>query len=345
MSLDEVLLRPVVAIPAKNEAERLPKLLAALASQTWLTMTDCPLDVVVVLNNCDDHSADVMTASARRHAALCLDVLDVQLPPDRAHVGSARRLAMERARDIGGPRGILFSTDADAVPAADWIEASLRAIHAGADLVGGQIIGDKSEEAILGPGFVRRASRHLQYAKLVDRLSSLIDPIHHDPWPRHSDHTGASLAIRGDTYTTIGGMPALPFREDIGLVSKAIAAGYRLRHSLDVRVGVSARLDGRARGGMADALKAWVAAESLGLPHLVEDPESVHLRLIHRRRKRVAHRTRDPRSRLFSMPSIDLSPDFGSTGVPSPFRKIEIDTAIECMRQIVQGAKDPIHVS
>jgi hypothetical protein len=50
---------------------------------------------------------------------------------------------------------------------------------------------------------------------------------------------------------------------------------------------VSARLDGRARGGMADCLKAWLAAEAAGQPQLVEDAATVLARLTRRHRKRA----------------------------------------------------------
>ena len=165
-------------------------------------------------------------------------------------------------------------TDADAIPRQDWVEANLCAIASGADVVGGHIVGNKQEEASLGPGFVRRAARHLYYAKLVDRLTSLVDPLPHDPWPRHSDHTGASLAVRSEVYAAVGGMSVLPFREDVAFVERVCRAGYRLRHPLDVQVTVSARLDGRAAGGMSDCLKTWLAAEEGGVPHLVEIQEN-----------------------------------------------------------------------
>jgi Glycosyl transferase family 2 len=277
--------RPVIAVPAKNEAERLPTLLRTLALQTWLSSSDRPLDVVVVLNNCSDRSAEVVRVAASLHPGLLVNIVEVDFPGLSAHVGSARRLAMQRAQDICGPRAVLFSTDADATPAKDWVEASLRAIHAGADIVGGHIVGDKIEEKLLGPGFNRRAARHLQYAKLVDRFKSLIHPVAHDPWPRHSDHTGASIAVRAGVYRAVGGMPALPFREDVAFIANAVAAGYRLRHAPDVQVGVSARLDGRASGGMADCLKAWLAAEAAGLADVVESPESLCYQLAGRARE------------------------------------------------------------
>jgi hypothetical protein len=181
------LLRPVVAVPARNEAKRLPTLLSALAQQTWVSATNQPLDVVVVLNNCHDHSAEIVKVASTRYDGVRLHVVDVWFPLPWAHVGSARRLAMDRAFNIGGPHSVLFSTDADATPAVDWIDASLRVIRSGADLVGGNIIGDKGEKAQLGKGFMRRATRHLEYARLVDCLTSLIDPDPCDPWPRRRD--------------------------------------------------------------------------------------------------------------------------------------------------------------
>src|SRR5579872_7382287 len=279
LSTDFFIGRPVIAVPAKNESERLPALLRALARQTWISSSNRPLDVVVVVNNCTDHSAEIVRAEAARYAGLDVRVVEVDFPGLSAHVGSARRFAMQRAQDIGGPAAVLFSTDADATPADDWVEASLRAICAGADIVTGHIVGNEEEEKALGAGFRRRAARHLQYATLVDRLKSLVKPRDHDPWPRHGDHTGASIAVRAGVYSMVGGIPALPFREDVAFVAHAVAAGYRLRHAPEVRVGVSARLEGRARGGMADCLKNWVAAEAAGLPHVVESAQSVFHRL------------------------------------------------------------------
>ena len=102
-------------------------------------------------------------------------------------------------------------------PADSWVEANLKAIAAGADIVGGCIVGDPDEEARLGPGFLHRARLHARYGELRDELAALIDPLDHDPWPRHHDHTGGSLAVRSSVYRAVGGMDAVPFREDLGL--------------------------------------------------------------------------------------------------------------------------------
>lgn len=268
---------PVVAVPVRDEAERLPNLLAALARQTYNETS--ALSVVLVLNNCRDASARVVASVARRLAQLRLVVIEVEFPSEHAHVGSARRLAMDTALAEAGDDAVLISTDADAVPSANWVEANLRALAAGADLVGGRIIGDAAEEALLGEGFRHRAEQQKQYDMLLDELASIVAPLDYDPWPRHTDHTGASLAVKGEVYRSLGGIPPIPRQEDIAFVAKARRAGFRLRHDPRVRVQVSARLEGRAKGGMADCIRSWVNADAEGLPHLVEDPASALARL------------------------------------------------------------------
>ncbi|MBD0415269.1 glycosyltransferase [Oryzicola mucosus] len=274
---------PVVAIPAKNEQVLLPRLIAALARQTALSKLHHPLQVVLVINNSDDGSLATALEAARRHTAtLQLTIRCLDFPSSSAHVGSARRLAMDIAASRE-PSGVILTTDADAVPADDWVEQNLAAIALGADLVGGRIVGDKEEELRLGDGFLRRAHVHARYQELCDELAWLIDPLDHDPWPRHHDHTGASIAVRTTVYRAVGGMDPLPLREDIAFVSKARAAGFRLRHAPEVTVTVSARTHGRARGGMADCLKNWIRAEADGLPVLVDSPREVERRLRLRR--------------------------------------------------------------
>lgn len=278
---------PIVAIPARNEEKRLPLLLAGLARQTWQAHSGHPLHVVVVLNNCDDESRAAVIDTATREPRLSVELIDRHFAGDDAHVGTARRLAMDTAlHSASDPEYLaILTTDADAVPREDWIDANLR--HLGeVDLVGGLIRGDAAEEAQLGPGFRRRADLHLGYAAMTDRLAAMVDPLAHDPWPRHRDHTGASLAVRGDVYAAVGGLPALRRREDLAFVSRVAAAGYRIRHPLDVETAVSARLVGRATGGMADCLKEWMREEATGAPLLVEDPHRILARLTRRRRLR-----------------------------------------------------------
>jgi hypothetical protein len=337
------MIEPIVCVPARNEANRLPSLLRSLQRQTWLRSHSSPLQTVLVLNNCEDESRAVLRERAGEWPQLSLHLIDVNFAPENAHVGSARRLAMDTAVALTSKNSVLFTTDADAVPRHDWIDANLRAIGGGADLVGGYIVGDRGEEALLGPGFARRAARHLYYAKLVDRLTYLVNPVPHDPWPRHSDHTGASLAVRSQVYTAVGGVPALPFREDLAFVERVCSAGYLLRHPLDVRVTVSARLDGRAAGGMSDCLKRWLAAEENGLPHLVEDPQTIVVRLLDRQ-------LHDTKTNSICLPVDD---DFGRLGTDDSLDRaeagtagesVEIEFAISQLRRMIATKESEINV-
>lgn len=51
---------PIICVPARNEAERLPSLMRSLQEQTWLRARKRPLQAVLVLNNCTDNSRAVI---------------------------------------------------------------------------------------------------------------------------------------------------------------------------------------------------------------------------------------------------------------------------------------------
>lgn len=281
---------PAVAVPVKDEAERLPNLLHSLSRQSWIASAGRALPVVLVVNNSTDGSAEIARTLGYDLPGIDLIVLEVKFAGADANVGSARRLAMEKASDIIGDRlsGVILTTDADATPHHDWVKTNLAALKSGADAVGGLIIGDASEEAVLGDGVLHRVRLHMRYAELGDRLAALVDPLPYDPWPRHRDHTGASLAVRSSVYRKVGGLPALPYREDLAFVSRLRAHDFKLAHPLAVRVGVSARLDGRAPGGMADCLRSWIEANARGAPQLVEAPVDILERLYRRHALRMA---------------------------------------------------------
>lgn len=241
-----------VCVPARDEAERLPVLLDALAGQTW----PAPIIVAIAVNNTSDDSLAVIEAAGRRHAGqLALHVREMTFAPERAHAGSARRLAMDSGLDLLSTvgHGALVSTDADTRPPPEWLANIARALAEGADIVGGRIEIEESEPL---PDDVR----HLRaawdrYWHDVRAIEDELDPLPWDPAPRHGDHTGASLAITTALYRACGGVPLLCTGEDRALVNAALALGGRLSHPPDVFTRVSPRRDGRAEGGMALAMQ------------------------------------------------------------------------------------------
>lgn len=261
----------VVCVPARNEAERLPRLLRGLDRQDGFSAAR-RLRVVVVANNCTDDTA----ARAR---ALPLDRIDLRLieatfSGAEAHVGTARRRALEAGaawlEAEGASEGVLLTTDADARLDPSWVAANLAAL-ADAEIVGGRlVIDDEGDEGgVSDPALAAFHAKVERYWAGVRRLEDALDPPPHDPAPRHGDHTGASLAFRASLYRAVGGLPAIPRGEDNALVAAVQRAGGRLRHCPAVSVRVSARIAGRAEGGMA--------VEMLRRARVVRDGEAYRL--------------------------------------------------------------------
>ena len=122
----------VVAIPVKNEAERLRACLAALADQRdRLGRPTKPdgFEIVVFANNCTDGSGRLARALGDE-LSLALRVVEVSLLPGAAHAGNARRAAMDAALDWlaedGATDGVIMTTDADSRVSPSWIVQQFR---------------------------------------------------------------------------------------------------------------------------------------------------------------------------------------------------------------------------
>lgn len=285
---------PVVCVPARDEAERLPRLLASLDGQTGLGDR---LKVVVVVNNSRDGTADIVRAAQIGGGLprLCLRLVETWLDPDQAHVGTARRMALDAGVEWVAPSshddGVLLTTDADARVPPDWVAANLRALTR-ADIVGGRLVIDRDEPG--DPTVSELDGRIERYWVGVRAMEDEIDPPSHDPAPRHGDHTGASLALRVSHYRQVGGLPRLPRGEDNALVAAVREAGGRLRHCPEVRVHVSDRRVGRADGGMAIEMARRAEVRAGGDRYLLPAPGHWHAILTRRAALRRAWRAGCP---------------------------------------------------
>ncbi len=280
------LARAVVCVPARNEAGALPRLIRSLAAQVGAG-PEARLRVVVLANNCTDDTVPILRAleGGDIGATLRLRVVEARIAPPDAHVGTARRMALEagaawlRAEGVGD--GVLLSTDADAVAPPGWALANLRALE-DAELVGGRLVIDPQTDRP-DPALADLHVRIERYWAGVRALEEAIDPPPHDPAPRHGDHVAASLALRVALYEAVGGLPALACGEDNALVARVRRAGGRVRHCPAVHIAVSDRAAGRVEGGMAtEMLRRARIAEGQGSYRL---PPAAHWRaLIERRR-------------------------------------------------------------
>ena len=279
-------LRACVAVPARDEAERLPQLVASLADQRDRTGRPLPPDtyeVVVLLNNCRDGSAVALERAGRAHPGLRLWAVETELAPHEAHVGRARQLLLDAAcarfAALARPDGLLLTTDADTRVPPDWITSARAEVEAGADLVGGRVTLDPAERAALPPGVRRLFLYDIGYRRALEELRALYAPTACDPFPRHHQHYGACLAVTAAAYARAGGMPAVPTSEDVALVRAVEAVGGRVRHSYRFRAATSARAVGRASGGLADAIGWWAGRSEAGGAVWVESAAAAERRL------------------------------------------------------------------
>lgn len=279
-------LRSCVVVPARNEETALPGLIAALADQRDLQGNlldpDC-YEVIVLLNNCTDRTAEIGAIVRRIFPRLHLHLPEISFAAEHAHVGRARQalfdLAFSRFQNFAKPDGLILTTDADSRPAADWIAQTEAEIADGVVGVGGRICLDSSEAATLPAGVRRFLLLDIGYRRALEELRALYAPEMHDPFPRHHQHFGGSLAVTAAAYAAAGGMPLHRSNEDVALYRAIVDSGGRFRHSYGMRVITSARMVGRAQGGLADALQWWDQQDRGEIPVLVESAAAAELRL------------------------------------------------------------------
>ncbi|RAK62380.1 glycosyltransferase family 2 protein [Hymenobacter edaphi] len=271
-----------VIVPAKNEVATLGPTLAALAAQ--VDFAGRPWDprcfeVLVLANNCSDQTAAVARAFAQAHPAFALHVHELTLPPGEAHIGRARRLLMDEAchrlEQAGNPHAFLVSTDADTCVSPTWLAAIQAELRAGNDAVGGRILTGTPEGSKCAARY--QHLRDTTYRVLRARLESLVDPDPADPWPRHHQHFGASLALTPQAYRRVGGLPVVPYLEDEALYQCLRRHDLRVRHSPRVQAVTSDRRTGRVAVGLSWQLRQWDSMRQQQQEFLVESPQGLRL--------------------------------------------------------------------
>jgi len=246
----------VVAIPVKDEDERLPACLRALAHQLDRSGQPIPpalVRVVLFANNCTDQSAS-LGRSLGELLSLNIRVAEASLPPEAGHAGAARRAAMDLAetwlQEGGEKDGVILTTDADSQVAPSWIAENLAAFEAGAEAVLGRIDLD-GEGKFLPEALHRRGALEDRYERLLTELFWLLDPLEHNPWPHDATISGASLGVSRAAYCRVGRLPRVALGEDRALITLLSRQDARIRYSPTIRVITSGRTNGRAPGGVS----------------------------------------------------------------------------------------------
>ena len=246
-----------IVIPARNEARRIGACLAALQPQLTPACR-----VVLVANNCTDATV------ARARAALAepqLQIITLKLEPGQG-VGTARRIGCQAALADAPQLEHLLTTDADCIAAPDWVAANLAHL-AWFDAVCGAVEPLAGESGILRGMPAEEGWNEACYRALVLEFYQMIYPEPHNPLPHHGEAPGASLGLRRAAYQQVGGFADRRTGEDRDLIRRMRQAGFSVAHVANARVAASCRLTGRARGGMADALRDRLA----GTDYLIDD--------------------------------------------------------------------------
>ncbi len=186
--------------------------------------------------------------------------------------------------------GVLLTTDADAVVAPDWIERNCQAITAGADVVCGRVALDPLEVGLIPARLHADDALEGRLIELLDRIADRLDPDLADPFPRHTEAAGASLAVTTAAFRRVGGIPAVRSGEDRAFVSSLARMDARIRHDPSVLVSVSGRTVGRAPGGMADTIRRRIQRQDEFTDDRVEPAIDAYRRYDFRRRVRQAWR-------------------------------------------------------
>jgi len=269
----------VVAIPVKNEEMLIAACLDSLARQSRQ-----PDHVLLLLNNCTDRTSEIAHAKAATDDRII--VAECELKAPSASAGEARRLALAAAAQLAGPDGIIITTDADCLFEPDWIAKNLREIGLGADVVCGAARVIAAPGHVRSPGLQFDLAREEMYAALLDEIASLVDPDAHDPWPRHQQHSGASIAMTVKILNAAGGPPRVAAGEDRALIERFRLVDAKIRHAPDIEVAVSGRLNGRAKGGMAEALSRRAAMPDQETDAALEPAVDAYRRVLARARLR-----------------------------------------------------------
>ncbi|MFE9249097.1 glycosyltransferase [Streptomyces sp. NPDC007088] len=227
----------LVAVPAHDEAERLPAALRALraaARHPSLLRAGVRVLTVVAADACADATARV----ARRHGARVVEVA-------HRNVGAARAAAVGHGLLRLGPAARtawIATTDADSLVPPDWLAHQWLRAREGWECVLGTVRLEACPQ--LPPEVVER-HRSLYYA---DRSPGA------GPWSHPHVH-GANFGVCAQAYTRAGGFPPLEHSEDRALVRALERDGARVLRTDHCPVLTSGRGDPRAPHGFGAFLR------------------------------------------------------------------------------------------
>jgi hypothetical protein len=231
-------LRASVVIPAYDELDNIGEVIASLEAAS---ATPEVFEVIVVVNNASNASADKITANQETMAmlegldvAFALHVVDRASPgkaydPEVAGVGLARRegadLALERLAQVGrGRDGLMPCLDGDSPVAPGYIDQIIAAFDAHPDMLAGvcryrhPIPDDARDNENKHARAIAAYEAWMRYWEAAMVLTG-------SPYAFQSIGSCMVLSARG--YALADGMPTLQALSDFYVLEKIIKAGGR----------------------------------------------------------------------------------------------------------------------
>jgi glycosyltransferase involved in cell wall biosynthesis len=223
-----------VVIPARNEETTIGPCIGSVVKS--LARAGVDHWVVVVADLCADRTVE----RARRALGIVGEVIEVSA----GSAGAARRAGVARVLKHWGNRDPshiwLANTDADTHVSDDWIAVQLGFADDGVTAVAGIV--------------------HLHGGGCTPAHEVYRDTYLTSADGTHSHVHGANLSVRADAYKDVGGWSDLALAEDHCLWTRLRCKGWRVSSPVSSVVTTSARLQGRAKGGFADTLRACIEA-------------------------------------------------------------------------------------
>jgi len=278
-----------IVIPVRDEAGHLAKTLEAFAGQVDLRnrpLNPSIYEIIILANNCRDGSAQAARDWGESNPQIKLYVAEISLPKKIANVGYVRRLLMNEAfrrLQANHAGGIIATTDGDTRVAPDWIAWTIEEIRRGADAVGGRILIEDEELERMDECARYFHLRDEEYRLLASEYECHLDSLPHDFRPRHHQHFNGSFAVTTEAYKLAGGVPDVPFLEDIAFYHALLRVDAKFRHSPAVRVFTSSRYLGRSAVGLSFQLNEWRKLGEKGANFLVEPAGAIQRKVAGRK--------------------------------------------------------------
>lgn len=223
-------IRLAVVVPFYNEAGHIGATLAALAAQD-----DSDFDLVLVDNGSSDGTVAVVESFCAGHSRLRLEIVT---EPQKG-TGAAADTGFHCAIAAGATH--VARTDADCLPARDWVSRIKRAFAGGAEFVAGRIC-FRSDDLRLD------WRERVLLAALTSVLGAVSPLLPHNRGrlykTRYVMASGGNLALTAPLYIECGGFPRIALEddnEDRLLVNRARRVTANVRRDGAVVVAQSAR--------------------------------------------------------------------------------------------------------